>query len=88
MSVLTASTHRGSIRLASYADLVSSSYSSAGKLRFGKITKQGSKYLRWGMVQAAQHANPSWGRLWKFYQKIKMKKNNKIARVALARNFS
>lgn len=72
-------------KLASYAGLVSSSYSSGGKLRFGRITKQGSRYLRWIMVEAAQQARPKWGYLYGFYQKIKQKKGNRIARVALAR---
>ncbi|MBI3274021.1 MAG: IS110 family transposase [Candidatus Colwellbacteria bacterium] len=72
-------------KLASYAGLVSSSYSSGGKLRFGKITKQGSRYLRWIMVEATQRPSPKLGKLYSFYQKIKTKKGNKIARVALAR---
>lgn len=72
-------------RLASYAGLVSSSHSSGGKVRLGPITKAGSKTLRWAMIEAAQRVNPSWGKLWKFYENIQLKKGNKTARVALAR---
>jgi transposase len=71
--------------LASYAGLVSSSHSSGGKIRLGPITKAGSRALRWAMIETAQRVNPSWGVLWKFYEKIKLKKGNKTARVALAR---
>ncbi len=71
--------------LASYAGLVSSSHSSGGKIRLGPITKTGSRTLRWAMIETAQRVNPSWGRLWKFYEKIKLKKGNKTARTALAR---
>lgn len=76
---------RSPVQLTSYAGLVASSHSSGGKLRYGRITKQGSVYIRWAMVQAAARVNPRWGRLWSFYHRLKSKKGNKIARVALAR---
>ena len=72
-------------KLASYAGLVSSSRSSGEKQRFGSITRAGSAYLRSIMVEAACHLRPSWGYLFSFYTRIKEKKGNKIARVALAR---
>lgn len=71
-------------KIASYAGVVSSSRSSGGALRYGRITKQGSGYLRWALVQAATHVRPGWGRLWYFYKRIRSKKGVKIARVALA----
>ncbi len=71
--------------LASFSGLVASSRSSGGKLRYGRITKQGSKYLRWNMIQAATMVNPKWGNLYTFHDRIKEKKGVKIARVALAR---
>ena len=71
--------------LASFSGLIASSRSSGGKLRYGNITKQGSKYLRWAMVQAASRMTPKAGDLYKFYVRIKDKKGAKIARVALAR---
>lgn len=72
-------------KLASYAGLVSSSRSSGERQRFGSITRAGSAYLRSIMVEAACHLRPSWGYLFAFYSRIKEKKGNKIARVALAR---
>ncbi len=71
--------------LASFSGLIASSRSSGGKLKYGNITKQGSKYLRWGMVQAAARVRPAWGDLYQFHERIKAKKGSKIARVALAR---
>ena len=71
--------------LASFSGLIASSRSSSGKLHYGRITKQGSKYLRWSLVQAAAKVNDKWGDLAKFHKRIKDKKGVKIARVALAR---
>ena len=42
--------------LASYAGLVPSLDASAGKEKRGRITKQGSRYLRTALVEAAQAA--------------------------------
>ena len=72
-------------KLASFAGLVSSSHSSGGKIRLGPITKAGSRTLRWAMIEAAQRVNPTRGKLWKFYERIQLKKGSKTARVALAR---
>lgn len=72
-------------KFASHAGLCPSSRSSAGKQHFGRITKQGSPYLRWVLVEAVQRVNPKWGRLYFFFEEIKKKKGVKIARVALAR---
>lgn len=72
-------------KLACFAGLVSSSYSSGGKLRLGSITKRGSSHLRWSMIEATNTVRPSWGHLYDFYSRIKVKKGSKVARVALAR---
>lgn len=71
-------------KLCSYAGLVPSTYSSGNRTYQGKITKQGNKWLRWAMVEAAQKApqNDLWLR--GFYQRIS-KNGKKIARVAVAR---
>ncbi len=71
-------------KLCSYAGLVPSTYSSGDRTYQGKITKQGNKWLRWAMVEAAQRAplNDAW--LKNFYDRI-AKKGRKIARVAVAR---
>lgn len=72
-------------KLACHAGLVASSYSSGGVLRYGGITKRGSPHLRWVMIEATNTVRPSWGHLYDFYQRIKLKKGSKVARVALAR---
>jgi transposase len=62
-------------QLACWAGLVPSIYQSADKLITGGITKQGSKHLRWIMVQVA-HAisHTKGGKLKNFFLKIKAKK--------------
>jgi transposase len=72
-------------KLASYAGLVPSTYSSGGHTRHGKIHKQGNKWLRWGFVEAATHASAVGGDIRNFYFRIKRRKGTKIARVATAR---
>lgn len=42
--------------LASYAGLVNGIDASAQRIRFGPITRQGSPWLRWALVEAAIHA--------------------------------
>lgn len=73
-------------QLAMWAGLVPSVYQSADKLITGGITKQGSKHLRWILVQVA-HAisHAKGGKLKKFFLKIKAKKGYLVAIVALAR---
>jgi transposase len=72
-------------KLACYAGLVSSSYSSGERTRLGHITHRGSVWLRTALVEATATVNPKWGALHDFYSRIKEKKGNKVARVALAR---
>jgi transposase len=71
--------------LASYAGVIPSTYSSGGKTRHGKITKQGNKFLRWCLVEAAIHCGKECQQLKKFYLRMKRKKGAKLARVAIAR---
>jgi len=76
---------RSGEKLASYAGLVSSSYSSGERTRLGHITHRGSVWLRTALVEATNTVNPKWGHLHDFYLRIKEKKGSKVARVALAR---
>jgi transposase len=71
--------------LASYAGLVPSTSQSGDRAKHGRITRQGSKWLRWALVEAAIHAVGKPGPLRDYYQKLKKRKGNKIARVAVAR---
>jgi len=71
-------------RLASWAGLTPTERSSADHTRRGHISKQGSRWLRWTMVEAATRvgAAPS---LHRFADPIERRRGSKIARVALAR---
>jgi transposase len=57
-------------KLSSYAGLVPSVSQSAHHRWHGSITKQGNRYLRWAMVEAAQKAFSKDRRLAFFYQKL------------------
>jgi transposase len=67
-----------------YAGLVPSEESSGGRVVRGRITKEGSSYLRWIMVQAAMKAECS-PRLDAFYQRVAQRRGALKARVAVAR---
>ena len=74
-------------QLQSYAGLVPSTYNSGDKQVHGKITKQGSKWLRYIMIEAAHHQTrctriPGFG---SYYNSIKKRKGSKTAAVATAR---
>ena len=74
-------------QLHSYAGLVPSIYSSGGKTKTGKISKQGSKYLRYALIEVAHHQlrlKKQIGLKW-FYQRTSETKGNKTAAVATAR---
>jgi transposase len=74
-------------KLAAWTGIVSSVYQSADKLNTGKITKRGSKHLRWILVEVAQGAIKVKRRtkLKTFFQRIKARQGFKKAIVALAR---
>jgi transposase len=71
--------------LASYAGLVPSVHSSGGRTRLGPITKQGSPWLRWGMIQAAHAAIRTPGPLKSRYDRLRQRKPHGTAIVDLAR---
>jgi transposase len=73
-------------KLASWCGIVPSVYQSADKLLTGSITKQGSKHIRWILVQVAHAAVKKRGsKLRKFFLRVKAKKGYNVAVVALAR---
>jgi len=76
---------RSGDHLASYAGLVPSTYSSGGVTRHGRITKEGSRWLRWAMVEAVllhlRYDSP----VTKFYHGVAERQGAKTARVAAAR---
>jgi transposase len=71
-------------RLCSWAGLTPGERTSDAHTRRGHITKQGSRWLRWMLVEAATTAvrDPQLGR---FAGQIARRRGPKIARVALAR---
>ena len=71
--------------LCSYSGLVPRVRESAGKAARGGITRQGSSYLRWIMVEAAQVATRSSPAAKRYYERLLRKKHKHVARVALAR---
>jgi len=76
---------RSAKQLCSYAGLVPSTYASGNTCFHGHITKQGSRWLRWILIEAAIHAVKRPGVLRRFYFKIERKKGGQIAKVAAAR---
>lgn len=70
-----------------YAGVVPSTYASGGIVRHGRITKQGSRWLRWTMIEIAQRQTlciKKQGFGW-YYERIKKRKGTGAAAVATAR---
>jgi len=72
-------------KLVSYAGLAPGCRESAGKMRRGRITKAGSRWLRWVMVQCARQAVRRDGRFKAYYERIKSRKGDAKAIVAVAK---
>lgn len=72
-------------KLCSYAGLIPSLHQSGQRLYHGACSKQGNKFLRWAMVEAAQVAVRKDPHLKDFYERIKRKKGAQKAIVAAAR---
>lgn len=72
-------------RLCSYAGLVPSIHSSGGKTRYGSITKQGSRWLRWILIELSHHFIKGSKRMNKMYLRISKTHGKNTARVAVAR---
>jgi transposase len=72
-------------RLCAWAGLTPTVRSSDGKARLGHITKQGSRPLRWALIEAAQHAGRGGGPLRDSFERIAKRRGRKIAKVAIAR---
>jgi transposase len=72
-------------KLCAWAGLTPTVRSSDGKARLGHITKQGSRPLRWALVEAAQHAARGGGPLRETFDRIAKRRGRKIAKVAVAR---
>ena len=75
-----------SYHLCSYAGLIPSTRSSGGITYHGNITKTGSKYLRWIMLECvhAHIRNEKNSNVTQFYDRLSKKKGNSKAAVASA----
>ncbi len=72
-------------KLWSYAGLVPSTYSSGGKTRHGRLTKQGNVWIRWAMVEAVHAAVKKDVSLRRYYGRIAAKAGKNAATTATAR---
>jgi len=61
-------------KLCAYAGLIPSTYASADKIRFGRITKRGSKWLRKSLIDSITSGSRHVSRLGFFYRKLKKAK--------------
>ncbi|UCB47475.1 MAG: IS110 family transposase [Spirochaetota bacterium] len=68
LSVYSAIRFGSSSKLCSYAGLVPSTHASGEKEWYGRLTKQGSKWLRWSVIEAVTPAICSNGELRSYYE--------------------
>ena len=72
-------------RLCSYAGIVPSTHASGRSIRHGSITKEGSKWLRWAMVEAAMtHVHKYDTSIAQAYHRIAERRGKQVATVAAA----
>jgi len=72
-------------RLCSYAGLVPSTHASGGRVRHGGIVKEGSRWLRWVMAQAAQtHVRSFDSNVTRMYHRVAEKKGTRVGLTAAA----
>jgi transposase len=65
--------------------LIPQEESSGGRQRFGHLTKQGNRLLRFLLVEAAQHASRYDAGLRRVYHRLAFRKGSASAKVAVAR---
>jgi transposase len=75
-------------QVASYFGLIPSEQSSGGKQRLGRISKQGSSFLRFLLVEAGQTAARYDPQLQRFYRRLAVRKHRSLAKVAVARKLA
>jgi len=74
--------------LTSYLGLIPEEDSSAGRQRFGHLTKQGNRLMRFLLVEAAQTASRYDAGLRRMYRRLAFRKGAAIAKVAVARKLA
>jgi transposase len=75
-------------QVGSYFGLIPSEDSSGGRQRLGRISKQGSSFLRFLLVEAGQTAARYDAELKRFYRRLALRKNRGVAKVAVARKLA
>jgi transposase len=71
--------------LASYAGVVPRVAGTGGRVHYGRITKRGSPWLRWALIEAAIHGPGRRDAVGRWARRLAMKKGALKARVAIAR---
>jgi transposase len=79
---------RSARQVASYFGLIPSEYSSGGRQKLGRISKQGSPFLRFLLVEAGQSAVRYDAALGRFYRRLAVRKHSGLAKVAVARKLA
>jgi transposase len=74
--------------LTSYLGLIPQEDSSAGRQRFGHLTKQGNRLMRFLLVEAAGIATRYDPRLQRAYRRLAFRKGAALAKVAMARKLA
>ena len=75
-------------KVGSYFGLIPSEHSSGGRQRLGHISKQGSSFLRFLLVEAGQSAARYDAELGRFYRRLAARKHRALAKVAVARKLA
>jgi transposase len=79
---------RNGRQVGAYAGLTARVSQSGASCHYGHITRQGSGWLRWILVQVAMQAVRRDAKLRRFYERIRKRSSAKIARVAVARKLA
>jgi transposase len=72
-------------QLASYAGVVPRVEGTGGRVRYGRITKRGSPWLRWALIEAAIHGTRRADPTGRWARRLAVRKGGLKARVAVAR---
>jgi len=79
---------RRSKQVVSYLGLNPSEHSSGGRRRLGAISKQGNTLVRWLLIEAAHHTVRFDPELRQDYQRLRFRRGNAVAKVAIARKLA
>jgi transposase len=75
-------------QVGSYFGLIPCEHSSGGRQQLGRISKQGSSFLRFLLVEAGQSAARKDVELRRFYHRLAARKHRALAKVAVARKLA